>query len=393
MTTVSCGARRVSASRNSTRSRLVAAEREDLLELIDDEQEPRARSVAPHLSQLVERMLSRSDDDLHPLLGARERATREGGREPCSHDRRLAASRRAYDPEQRRSRQARHELCDELLSPEERVGIGDVEARQALERTDSLGGRDVGVDSVESLLEVDHATREVCLGGPQLLAAGSGAESGFPEAAAGLGAKPLRNDLVNRERHALRSRRARRRAEAPTAASPAIAAASSATASASSGLSSRCGAPGNAVREVASTSADVRDDSAPGVSHGVEELLVRGVQIVEDEQDGRRCRTDFCERRSRRVVPPMQFTYRTSRALRQNLAGQFRRETGLTHAPRPGDDDDMPLPLHRLDPTPRAARPGHPGARSTGVRKSSSGGSSFPPRAATASATSSLHVA
>ena len=127
---------------------LVAAEREHLLELIDDEQEPRARSVAPRLSQLVERMLSRSNDDLHPLLRAGERATREGRREPCSHDRRLAASRRPYHAEQRRSRQARDELCDELLSPEERVGIRDVEARQALEGTDSLGGRDVGLDSV-----------------------------------------------------------------------------------------------------------------------------------------------------------------------------------------------------------------------------------------------------
>ena len=150
MTTVSCGAGRVSASRNSTPLALVAAEREDLLELIDDEQEPRARSVAPRLGQLVERMLSRSDHDLHPLLRAGERAGRERGGEPRTNDRGLAASRGPDDAEQRRSRQARDELRDELLAPEERVGVRDVEARQALERADSLGGRDVGVDSARA---------------------------------------------------------------------------------------------------------------------------------------------------------------------------------------------------------------------------------------------------
>ncbi len=294
-------------------------------------------------------MLARPDDGLHPLLGPGERTTRERRREPGPHDGGLAAARRPDDPEQRRSRQARHELGNDLLPPEERVGIGDVEARQALVRTRLLCGRSVRLDSAESPLEVDDAAGEVGLGGAQLLAADGGAQRGLLETAARLGAQPFGDDLVDAQGNA-------------------------------SGLLEHCverqpdgriardrpdelGEPVGvewlelSVRRTGKRRARGGEhecrracDSVAGMAHGVEELLVRGVQIVEDEQDGRRDRAGLGQRRSGRVAASDAAHVPHLAALHANLPRQLGREAGLTHAPRPGDHGHLPRLVRRPFP-------------------------------------------
>ena len=92
----------------------------------------------------------------------------------------------------------------------------------------------------------------------------------------------------------------------------------------------------------------------PSVSDCVEELLVGGVQIVEHEQDGGRCRTDLRQRLGRDARADAAHVANLA-ALRSYDARQLRREPGLPDPPRPGDDDDMPVTFHRL--TPRLVEP------------------------------------
>ena len=91
-------------------------------------------------------------------------------------------------------------------------------------------------------------------------------------------------------------------------------------------------------------------DSVAGMAHGVEELLVRRVEIVEDEQDGRRHRAGLGQRRSGGVAASDAAHVPHLAALRTNLPRQLGCETGLTHAPRPGDHGHLPRLVRRPFP-------------------------------------------
>src|SRR5437867_3580859 len=62
------------------------------------------------------------------------RASPDRGYEPGPHDRGLAAPRRAHDGEERGPRQAAGEVRDELLPPEEELGVLRLEGLEALVR-------------------------------------------------------------------------------------------------------------------------------------------------------------------------------------------------------------------------------------------------------------------
>ena len=120
-------------------------------------------------------------------------------------------SRTAYDAEQRRPRQAGDELRDHALTPEERVGVGDVEAREPFEGACTLDHLCVRLYASQRTLEIDDAARQFGLGRPQLLPAGRGPERGFSETAARVRPQPPQRSR-GRAGERPRSPRLRRRA-------------------------------------------------------------------------------------------------------------------------------------------------------------------------------------
>ena len=140
-----------------SRSRGVAADREDLLELVDDEQ-----------VGAVERrgVLAGADDPHRPALRAGERAARERRQQSGAHRRRLAAPGRTDDGEQRRADQPRDELGHEPLAAEEVLRVRGVEGAEAHVGTDRRG-RHVVLGLLERPAH-EHVAGEIVLGGAQL---------------------------------------------------------------------------------------------------------------------------------------------------------------------------------------------------------------------------------
>ena len=109
-----------------------------------------------------------------PAVAAREHAGGERRQQPGAQRRGLAAPRRADDREQRRAHQARDELRDELLAPEEVLGVVDVEGGEPLERADHgrpVVGRGEQLGALVGGLERRDAARQLGLERPRLLAA------------------------------------------------------------------------------------------------------------------------------------------------------------------------------------------------------------------------------
>ena len=131
-----------------------AAGGEELLELVDGQEEAPAgrqrveslgerilRSGNEHAAKLLQRPLAGAHEHAPPAPAAGQHAFGEGRDETGAEDGRLAAARRADDAEEAGADEAGDELGDEPLAAEEVVGIDGLEARQTLERADSLGRR------------------------------------------------------------------------------------------------------------------------------------------------------------------------------------------------------------------------------------------------------------
>ena len=93
----------------------------------------------------LQRPLAGTQQPPAPAGAPGEHAASERGQEAGAQDRRLAAPRRAHDRHEAGPGEARDEVGDEALATEEDVGIGRLEARQALERADALGGERDGL--------------------------------------------------------------------------------------------------------------------------------------------------------------------------------------------------------------------------------------------------------
>ena len=126
-----------------------------------------------------------------PAPAARQHAAGEGREETGAEDRRLAAARRADDAEEAGPDEAGDELGDEPLAAEEVVGVDRLEARQTLERADSLGchaGRRVRARERPRLLahqlEVDHLACQLGLDLALVAPAGGGTGGDVHERAA-----------------------------------------------------------------------------------------------------------------------------------------------------------------------------------------------------------------
>ena len=106
---------------------LVAAAGEELLELVDRHDQPASsRGLGGRALERPGGVLARSQQRELPVLAAGQHAGRERGEQPGPQRRRLAAARRADDPDQRRARQARHHLGHQPLAAEEQLGVRDI---------------------------------------------------------------------------------------------------------------------------------------------------------------------------------------------------------------------------------------------------------------------------
>ena len=130
---VPSAARSRSASTNAVRSLLVAAEREHLLELVDDEETGVARR-----GELGER--ARPGERI-TVRSSRPGTLLQRRHDAGAHERRLPASGRADDGQERLGLEARDEVVDELLAPEEELASsGSKAARPLYGHGTSAGG-------------------------------------------------------------------------------------------------------------------------------------------------------------------------------------------------------------------------------------------------------------
>ena len=185
---------------------LGAAGGQELLELVDREEEASVgrerlerlgerilRTRDEHAAQLLHRPLPRAQQQPPPAAAARQHSTRQRREQAGAEHRRLAAARRADDPEEARADQPRDELGHEPLAAEEVVGVDGLEARQPLERADSLGrhaGRGDGARErprvLARRLQVEHLVRQLGLDLAQVAPAGRGARGHVEQRAARL---------------------------------------------------------------------------------------------------------------------------------------------------------------------------------------------------------------
>ena len=114
---------------------LVAAEREHLLELIDDEQRALA-ALRKHPLKRGQRMRARAHQPPVPAIGAGEHAARERRQQACSDRRGLPAPRRSDHREERRAHEPRDELGHQPLPTEEVLRVSGVEGGKPQERAD-----------------------------------------------------------------------------------------------------------------------------------------------------------------------------------------------------------------------------------------------------------------
>ena len=120
----------------------IGADREHLLELVDDDQQARARlepaqrrvqrNAAERAGQRDARLLAGSQHRARPALAAGQHPRGKRGQQAGAHGRRLAAARWPDHAQQARARQPRHELGDEPLAAEEQLRVPDVERLQPL---------------------------------------------------------------------------------------------------------------------------------------------------------------------------------------------------------------------------------------------------------------------
>jgi hypothetical protein len=173
---------------------LVAAGREELLELVDrHDQPPPGRGFADRLLERPPRPLAGPQERDRPVLAARQHARSERREQPRLQRRRLAAARRPDDPGQRRAGQPRDELADEPLAAEEELGVLDVERGQALEGADHhrLAAGPAEHRTLPAGRQLDDAARQVVLGRAQQRALGRNAARGVAQAADGRRARML----------------------------------------------------------------------------------------------------------------------------------------------------------------------------------------------------------
>ena len=177
---------------------LVVTEREDLLELVDDD-EPvlRVLVVRERGLECWHRVFAGPHRHQHPGLAARQDATGELGEQARAQRGGLAAPRRSHDPQQARAGQPGEHLADEALAPEEEPGIVEVEGSEAPERARDFGRWlcvEAGALAQDS--ELDDVTGELVFGAPEPEALGGGSASGHPQALGGRCARPLSGELV-----------------------------------------------------------------------------------------------------------------------------------------------------------------------------------------------------
>ena len=114
---------------------LVTTRRERLLELIDrHDHAAGARGGGRRTVERGQRVLAGSQQRQRPALAPGQHAGGQRGQQPGPQRGRLAAAGWPDDAHQRRARQARHHLGDQLLAAEEHACVLDVERGEALER-------------------------------------------------------------------------------------------------------------------------------------------------------------------------------------------------------------------------------------------------------------------
>ena len=142
---------------------------------------------------------------LAPRLAARQHAAGERGQQAGPQHGGLAAARRSDDGEQRRPDEPCHELGDELLAPEEVLGVVDVEAASPLNgqmtRVSLVGAASSSARSCVDC-SADDAARELRFQRPRLHAARGRAARDGVDPPRGLALRPLARDLVHAARHA-----------------------------------------------------------------------------------------------------------------------------------------------------------------------------------------------
>ena len=149
--------------------RLVAAVREDLLELVDREHEPPVRdSGRKSPVQLLKRTLPGANHGLGPGLAVRECARRQSREQPCPKKGGLPTSRGAEDAERRSARETGNQLGDHTLAAEEETGVAGVEGREPFERADPAICLRRRLSLTVDGLKAGNVLGELGLGRPQL---------------------------------------------------------------------------------------------------------------------------------------------------------------------------------------------------------------------------------
>ena len=177
----------------------VPAGGEHLLELVDDDQQPRpglhvrergldVAAGVQRASQRRERMIAGAHQDPRPALAPGEHAGGERGQQARAHRGGLAASRRPDDAEQARPRHARDDLGHQPLAPEEVAGVVDVEGLQAL--VGAAGRGRARAATVAQRVEVDDVAGELVLDRAQLDAVLRGAARPLADLLDGLAVGP-----------------------------------------------------------------------------------------------------------------------------------------------------------------------------------------------------------
>ena len=158
-------------------------------------------------AKLPHRVLAGADQRARPSLAAGQHAAGERGQQPGPDHGGLAAAGGADDREQRRADEPRDQVGDELLAPEEVLGVVRVEGREALVWADHgcLGVRAGACEQPGALagrLQVHDVAGQLGLQRAGLAAAGRRAARHRVDAARCLAPCPLAGRLVHAPRDA-----------------------------------------------------------------------------------------------------------------------------------------------------------------------------------------------
>ena len=133
---------------------VIAAGREDLLELVD-EQHRLLAALRQRSLERRQRMRAGAHQRLRPLFGPWEHAARERRQQARPHRRGLAAPGRTDHGEQGRTHEPRDQLGHKPLTPEEVLRVGGVEGGEPEEGADRRHRRTALLTSVEPIALVD----------------------------------------------------------------------------------------------------------------------------------------------------------------------------------------------------------------------------------------------